>query len=270
VAFYLVAQRIDRRAIAYLVYTVLVPIGVFLVFTQKAFYIVSDPSVFLTFHAFVEIFTVFVGAAIAYVSFIGYRRDGSRTILLLGTAFLAQAALDTIHTLVYPGMLSLFLQPGSNEAIYAWLFARISGSLLLLLSAILPEKESPPNTRTRTILLAVAAVTFLSVVCIYAVKELIDVLPPMFIPGKGLTMLKIGLEDLVALALAITAFSYLRNYLNSANWTILMFTMGVTLFVFSEIGFMLYKSVYDIYNILGHVFKLTAFIAFLLGLLRAK
>ena len=269
-AFYPAARRIDRRAIAYLVCTVLVPIIVYFAYAQAAFYIVSDPNVFLVFHAFVEIFTVVVAAAIAYVSFMGYRGDGSRTILLLGTAFLAQAALDTIHSLAYPGMPNLFFQPGSNQAIYAWLFARISGAILLLLSAALPERETPPKMRTRILLLAVAAVAFLSITCAYAVKELVDVLPPMFIQGEGLTLLKIGLEDLVALTLAITGLSYLRNYMHTANKTILMFTIGVTLFIFSEIGFMLYKNVYDIYNITGHIFKLAAFTAFLIGLIRAR
>jgi len=218
----------------------------------------------------VEAFSVLVAATIAYVSFSGYRRAGSTTILLLGTAFLAQATLDTIHTLTYPGISNPFIQSGSNQAIYMWLSARISGSLLLLLSATLPEKEIGLKIRAKVLMVAIAAVTLLTTISTYAVKEFIDVLPPMFIPGKGLTMLKIGLEDFVAAALAGTALFYLRSYLKSANRTILMFTIGVAIFAFSEVGFMLYRDVYDIYNFLGHVFKLVAFLAFLSGLLLAK
>lgn len=83
-------------------------------------------------------------------------------------------------------------------------------------------------------------------------------------------MLKVGLECFVGAMFAITAFSYLRSYLNFRNRTILLFTAGVTLSVFSEIGFMLYLNVYDIYNVLGHVWKLAAFCAFLSGLLLTK
>lgn len=249
---------------------VLIPIGVYLVFARDTFYFVFDPAFFLPFHSGVEIFTIFVAAAIAYVSFVGYMRDGGRTILLLGTAFLSQAALDAIHNLAYPGMPFLFIRTGTNEAIYLWLFARISGSLLLLMSSILPEKEARQEMRSKALILASVAVALLSIASAYTVNSFVEVLPAMFIPGKGLTMLKIGLEYLVSLALGITALLYLRMYLDSVNKTILMFTIGVVLLAFSEIGFTLYRHAYDVYNSLGHVFKLVAFIAFLAGLLKAR
>lgn len=119
-------------------------------------------------------------------------------------------------------------------------------------------------------MLALIAVVLLSIASIYTVNRLLDVLPPMFIPGKGLTALKIGLEYLLTLAFAITALLHLKHYLDSANRTILTFTIGLTLLAFSEIGFTLYSHAYDTYNFLGHIFKLAAFVAFLLGLLIAR
>jgi len=255
---------------AYLLSALLVSASVYLIFVQESLYVVFDSSVYLPFHAAVEIFTILVAVAVAYVSLKGYRRDGSRTILLLGSAFLVQAALDTIHNMAYPGMPLLLVRSGTNEAIYLWLFARISGSFLLLASPVLPEKEMSPEARDKVLLYTLAAVALLSVGSVYTVNQLLDKLPLMFIPGKGLTMLKVGLEFLVTIVLGITGLLYLKSYLSSGNRTILMFTIGVSLFIFAEVGFMLYRHAYDIHNTLGHIFKLAAFIAFLLGLILAR
>lgn len=259
-----------RWAIPYLVFSALIPIAAYTVFAFKPLYTIVGQSEYLAFHTSVEIFSSIVGFAIAYVSYSGFSRTGSRTILILGTAFLVQAVIDPIHAFVFPGVTNPFIQSGTNQAIDLWLVARLSGAFLLLLSAALPETEVKKGRRTSILTLSCLCVILLATISTYAVRDFMNALPPMFIAGKGLTPLKIGLEDLVALGLFATALLYLKSFMRTGNRTLFMFTIGIVIFAFSEVGFMLYTNPYDIYNLLGHVFKLAAFIFFLIGLLIAK
>jgi len=70
---------------------------------------------------------------------------------------------------------------------------------------------------------------------------------------------KIYSEHLIIILFALSVLMFIREYNKTKNKMVLLLCVSLEITIFSETAFVLYFSVYDIYNYLGHVYKFIAF-----------
>ncbi|HCX64482.1 MAG TPA: hypothetical protein DHN33_04640 [Eubacteriaceae bacterium] len=100
---------------------------------------------------------------------------------------------------------------------------------------------------------AVLAVVFLFYISLFP-----QYFPTLFQENTGLTPVKHYLEYFI-IALMILAFLLIyRDYQKTRRKTQVLLLSAIIVSVFSELAFTSYASVYDIYNLIGHVYKLIA------------
>ena len=219
-------------------------------------YFVFTADVYLPIHYFAEIASVVVSFLVFAVYWNATKEIRNTRELLIGTAFLAVATIDAMHTLSFPGMPD-FVTPSSVEkGIYYWLAARIWSAIVLLASAFVAPQTGSPFLRRGPLLalnLAFIALVFVTVSFFAAY------LPRMFVAGHGLTPLKIALEYLVAALSVFGALLYTRAYRATGDQFYQLLSMALIVTTFSELSFTLYDAAYDIYNLLGHIYKVAAY-----------
>jgi len=218
-------------------------------------YHIFEFSTYLAIHNTLEFGSVVISFAVATVGWYGYRHTHNKQMLVIGFTFFTIGFFDFVHTLSFPGMPS-FITPGHAEkAIDFWMAARLFGSFSLFLAAFV-RPDSKKEWINPAVLVAASLLTFGAVLAI--VINFQEQLPHTFIPGKGVTPLKTALEYIViAFSLAAVIAYGRRRTLESQAIFFLQIALIVS--VFGELSFTLYRSEYDSYNLMGHLFKITAF-----------
>jgi sigma-B regulation protein RsbU (phosphoserine phosphatase) len=180
------------------------------------------------------------------------------------------AILDTFHTLSYQGMpYFLIANTDANRATTFWIIARLVGAVGITLGSLIRiNKRSKIN---RNVFLAISLLFSFSVLVV--VTYFPNVLPAMYVAGVGITPIKIILEYVVVGFLCFAGILYMRQYLKYKDDSDILFTIAIVISIFSELAFVSYDSVYDIYNYIGHVYKFIAFfivfrVAFILNIER--
>lgn len=225
---------------------------------HPAWQIVVEPTLFLFVHSVVELFAV-VAAMLVFAT--GYRailslREGA--VVLLGIAFLGVGLLDFLHTLSYVGMPDAISANSPHKSIFFWLAARLLAALALLVYAWMPATAEPSSSQKHWALVAVLALVG-TLAYIGLVRP--DAVPALFIPGKGLTPLKIGLEWLViAFNLATLAVLWQRR-VKLARECLAALAFAVALSAVSELFFTMLGVIdKDGANVLGHAYKVAAYL----------
>ncbi len=214
-----------------------------------------DKEHFLPIHTFLEFLSVLFGFAIFTLIFYAYHQNSRLRHLLLACAFLIGSFLDVLHTLSYEGMPDFFAPNNSSIPVTYWVFARFIMAVGFLLAIYTPPERTTRISRW----FALGLSMLLSLILFYAVTFRLEVLPAFFIEGQGLTPLKIFTEYIIiALQTIAIAFS-LREYKKTGDRTNLLFSTALVISIFSELCFTLYISVYDMYNLMGHIFKIIAY-----------
>ena len=219
-------------------------------------YFVFSADFYLPLHSLVEVASVVVSFSIFALYWNASRERRDAQAAFIGAGFLAVAILDSLHTLSFPGMPDFITPSSVDKGIWYFLSARLWAATVLLAAAMIP-----PGSRAwvlgrwplLTVNLAVAAAVFV------LVSFFPSWLPAMFVPGTGLTPLKIGLEYLVVIVSGLAAMLYFRSYQVSGNSFFQLLAAAMMLTAFSELFFTLYTTAYDIYNLLGHLYKVLAY-----------
>lgn len=225
-------------------------------------YFVVDVPTYLIFHNVMEFFSIIASFSIFTVSWFTYKQSRDDNVLFLGCMFLGVGLLDFIHTLSFPGEPAFFTANSTNKVVLFWLAARLLFAIAFFVSAFMPRVVSWFG-RWRHALLA--AVLLYSFAVFYVVIFHESTLPVMFILGSGLTPLKIYLEYTVIGLLILAYAAYLRIYLQRKEVAVLWYLIAITISIFSELAFTLFKSMYDTFNMLGHLYKFLAFCAIYAG-----
>ncbi|WP_286244365.1 MASE3 domain-containing protein [Methanobacterium ferruginis] len=93
-----------------------------------------------------------------------------------------------------------------------------------------------------------------------------EYLPRMFIEGSGLTLTKV-LSEYIIIGLFVASFIlYWRRFEKTGEKFIIFILAAIILCIFSELSFTLYLSAFDTYNMLGHIYKIIAFIMIYIGI----
>lgn len=208
-------------------------------------------------HTFLETFAIVVAMLLFGVVWHAYSRQHAGNMVILGCAFLAVGLLDFAHVLSYRGMPDFVTPSGPQKAINFWLVARMLAALALLVVALRPWKPLD-NSRTRHYLLA-ASVAFTALV-VWVSLFRPELWPDTFIEGKGLTAFKIGAEYAIIAVLAIAAWIFFLNARGKTDYDAVSFFSAAVISALSEFCFTRYGDVTDVFNLLGHLFKIAAYL----------
>jgi len=203
---------------------------------------------YLFFHVLVEFFTVGVAIFMFVIVWHTYDYSKNHFLMLLGVGYFWIGWLDGIHTLLYFGMPTALDQ--GNYTSQFWIATRSLEAFLLLVAPLFMERAI---NRQRVLALfgVIAAVT--------AWMIFMGIFPDTFIDGVGLTPFKVNTEYfiIVVLLAAMLHLRYRHQFIDSRIYQIMLVCICFT--IAAELAFTFYISMYDISNLLGHLFKLFSF-----------
>lgn len=184
------------------------------------------------------------------------RQSAKPHLMLLGCGFLAVSLVDFAHTLSYAGMPVWVTPSGAEKAISFWLAGRLIAALVLIGVAFQTPKRWSLAACWGAMLLALA----LSALIWWLGLWHADRLPRTFIPGQGLTTFKVACEYGLASLYALAAVLLYRKgrYLNDPD--LLWLAAAAWVQGLAEMFFTLYLDVTDLFNLLGHVYKMVAYL----------
>lgn len=215
-----------------------------------------SPNTFLVAHSIMEMFAIIVAVMIFFTAYGEHDFHRSARALLLSYAALASGMFDMLHMLSYIGMPDLYDANTANKSIMFWLLARSSIAAGLLIYILLPEARSVRLNKKRLgLILTIVGVVVIAAVLLRIMKDL----PPTFIPGTGLTMIKILLEWLLVFVFAGTALLlYLRRY-QIEDCDVHRLLLALLIMAVSELFFTMYVKVSNTANLTGHIYKVIAY-----------
>jgi PAS domain S-box-containing protein len=216
----------------------------------------STPAGYLPLHTVLEFSSMAISAMVFALAWNlrGQADNGHR--LVLGFGLLAVCLIDLAHTLSFPGMPVWVTDSGAEKAIDFWLSGRGVAALAMLAAALLPAQNWSRATSVAALLMSVGSAALVWWVVLFHA----DALPTTFVAGSGLTRFKIDLEYVLAAVYAAAAVvAYRRgrrerspewHWLAAAAWV-----QGL-----AEMFLTLYLDVTDTFNLLGHVYKVIAYL----------
>ncbi|KJR41301.1 PAS/PAC sensor signal transduction histidine kinase [Candidatus Magnetoovum chiemensis] len=208
-------------------------------------------NTYLLYHTTAEGFSIIISIAIFIIAWNSKQWIDNHYLLFLGIASLFVGLLDYTHAISYKGM-GVFTNDGAvNRAASLWIAARYTESISFLIAPLYLRKK----VKTNLFITIYAIITCLIILSILRW----NIFPLCYIDGKGLTMFKIISEYVISLILLI-AFIFLRKRSDEFDPKIYrLISCSIIATIFSELMFTLYKSPNDIFNLLGHLFKISSF-----------
>ncbi|MBF0552011.1 MAG: PAS domain S-box protein, partial [Deltaproteobacteria bacterium] len=219
-------------------------------------YTTLDAATYLILHNIIELFSVLVSLSIFGVGWYAFDQSKNHQALFLSTACLAIGLMDLMHTLSFPGMPNFITPSSTNKGILFWISARLTSAVAFFTSAYIYPESVKRGCSKFNLLTAALAVTGLVFVGVFYFP---GYLPAMFIEGSGLTPIKVCLEYLVVSLFALSFAAYWKRFTKTGDRVLIWYLAAFIVCIFSELAFTLYKSAYDTYNLLGHLYKLAAF-----------
>jgi signal transduction histidine kinase len=212
---------------------------------------------YLPIHIALEGVSIVVAMLVFAVAWNAYSSERPGNVIILACAMLAVGLIDFVHMLSFKGMPDLITPSGPEKAINFWLAARLLAALALLAAAVRPWTPlSSPRQRYALLSAALALTALAAWVGLFRQEAL----PHTFIEGKGLTPLKIAAEYLIVAVLIVPAAVFYRAARRGAAYNAAGLFAAAAVSILSELSFTLYKDVSDVFNLLGHVYKVVAYL----------
>lgn len=227
-------------------------------FEQNIYHIFST-KLYLTWHNIFEFSSCLISFCIFAITYYTYPWTGNKRSLFLGCVFLLVGAIDAFHAASYNGMPVFFTPSSAPKATMFWVIARLCFSLGLVISWFIPRKDLEKKI-SRWLLLGPTLV--LAVFTLIMVSYYSHLLPPMYIEGVGLTKTKIYLEYFFIFLQFIGIVMFFQQYTVYREKIYVLFVSALIISIVSGLAFTLYKSVYDTYNLVGHLYKMVSYYLF--------
>jgi PAS domain S-box-containing protein len=219
-------------------------------------YYVMDTASYLVFHNIAEWFSIMVSISIFGVGWFTFEQSKDRHALFLSSAFLAIGIIDLMHTLGYAGMPDFITPNSANKSTQFWISARFFSAAAFLASAYV-SSDSRSKWLSKTSLMA--AFLVVSGLVFSGIIFFPSYMPATFIDGVGLTPFKKIAEFLIIILLIIASVAYWKLFLRTGERLYIYYISAFIICIFSELVFAIYQSVFDTYNVLGHIYKVAAF-----------
>lgn len=211
---------------------------------------------YLVLHNLMEVAAICVATMIFAIGWNTSQHRHSGNVLILACIFLGVALLDFTHAMSFTGMPD-FITPSSEEkSIHFWLAARSLAAAGLLLVAF-RSWQSPARTNRYFMLSSVLLLTLLihEVLLFYP-----HIIPTTFVPGTGLTLFKVYYEYFLIAVYLLTALLFLRQLGKPRSFNASSMFAAAVILAMSEFFFTLYAEVTDLYNLVGHFYKIAAYV----------
>ena len=218
-----------------------------------------EQHIYLPLHTVLEIGAVAVAFLIFIVGWQSWLRTPPLPITLIGCGFFGVGLLDIAHLLSFQGMPVFVTASGPEKAINFWLAARFLAAAVLLLAACLSwQQQSPRWSRYLALGIVLVLVAAISAAGLWFQEQL----PASFEPGVGLTRFKVASEWGLVTLCGLTAVILWRRRTAIDDIDVSALILAVLITAQSELFFTMYGEVTDLYNLLGHVYKIAAYYYF--------
>jgi signal transduction histidine kinase len=232
-----------------------VPFGVVELFRSRLYVVASVPA-YLVFHNTVEFFSIMVSLSVFGVGWFTHDQSKDRHALFLACAFLGVGLMDFMHAMSFTGMPDFFTANAATKASQYWIAVRLFGAATLMASAfVLPGARG--RWFSKGVLLPAALVV--SGLVFTLVNYYPQYLPLTFDPAAGLTRFKVYSEYVIVALLLAAVAAYLARARRTGDPLVGYYTAAFVLLAYSELVFTTFRSMFDTFNALGHVYKVGAF-----------
>lgn len=208
-------------------------------------------------HSLLETIAIIISGLIFAVVWNSLSYKENCTMLLVGCGFLGVALFDFSHMISVEGMPDFITPSDGEKAINFWLSARLMAVMTLLVAVVTLGKEIKFGLN-RYALLSITILIVALVHWLFLYHS--NWIPRTFITGQGLTDFKKNSEYFI-IGLNVVAMWWLLIRMREPlrfNATALLGALAVT--GLSEVFFTLYSSLNDIFLVLGHVYKIVAYV----------
>lgn len=213
---------------------------------------IYDSSYYLISHTLFELFSIFVSYSIFFHGWLTFQHTRSSQRLNVSLIFFAVGSIDLLHTLAYKGM--PFFQSENTVAIATWLWisARIIESIGIGFFFIKTKDEELTDRKKNV---KIGLTLLLVLLLIYSILSYAQYFPVLVKDGIGVTNTKVTLEYIISIIHFLTLIVIFRQYVVDRNKNYLTVFIGITFILLGELVFTLYRNVYDVDNLLGHIYK---------------
>jgi diguanylate cyclase (GGDEF)-like protein len=211
---------------------------------------------FLPLHTTLEVAAIIVAMLGFGIAWNAYSQDRPGNIVLLGAVLFGTGLLDFGHTLSYAGMPELVTEASPQKAVAFWLPARLLVAVGLLAIAL---RSWQPLQKPHSRHWLIAGVLFYVALVYWFILARPEWVPTLFIPGQGLTELKVRLEYLLVGLYGAAALLFLRQSRQEVNFSAIDLFAAAAIAALSELFFTRYERVTDLVNATGHVYKIVSY-----------
>ncbi len=213
----------------------------------------------LWFHSLMEIVAISVSATIVVVAWNARGKGRDRSYAVLAAGFLAVAILDFGHERSFGGMPDFAGPSGVAKGIYFWFAARFGAALTLLAVALpLGDTGKAEEPGMRAVLLGLTGLLVAGTYGVILGNP--GVLPVVWRPITGLTEAKVAIEyGLIAIFLA-AGLLHLRAWRAEGSPERLGIAAACAVSALSELCFTHYSTVTDAFQLVGHLYKVIAYL----------
>lgn len=241
-----------------------VPIVAFIILSSARFltpflYRVYSHDQYLSLHTILEFITIFFAFSIFSMIWLlhdAINEDVGNFLLVVGIFLLAAGVIDLFHTLSYNGMPTFFTPSSTQKATFLWLWGR-----LVVGAAFLPAFYSwRLGDHRQTLIVTLLALSVVLILLSLLISTLwLDRLPLLVAEGKGVTQFKKNIEYLIIAIMTLNTFLLLKNWRHFSQSVLVNIANFFVMTIISEAAFTFYISIYDTYNLLGHIYKVIAY-----------
>ena len=206
----------------------------------------------LELHLVLELFAVVIATLVVTVSWhtLDRQLDHSANALLAG--FVVVIGCDLMHALTYEGMPPLLTESSTPQAIFFWLMGRSFEVLTLgAVAAGLAPRWPRAASLGIGLVVAVATIAFGSFA--------LDRFPVTFVPGEGVTPFKAGYEYVLVGLNGLLALVLWRRAKSEQSRQPALLALSCLFMGLGGFAFTAYVAPSDFQNVVGHVYKVTAY-----------
>jgi len=212
------------------------------------------------FHTLAELFAIGIAIMSFIIAWHTFKFSHNRVLLFLGCGYFWIGVIDLLHTLSFKNVVILSDTTG-GLTIQLWIIARYLESFLLLTAPIVLRHKIKPTP----LFICLGVISTLAITAAFT-----DQLPQMYIPGEGLTPVKITSEYIIILVLGLAIVGFIKKQSKIEASTKSLLLISIILTIFAELCFTLYSGLGELPIVFGHLFKLLSFWAIYFALIKSS
>ncbi|HET9654963.1 MAG TPA: MASE3 domain-containing protein [Kineosporiaceae bacterium] len=209
---------------------------------------------FLAFHNIAEFFSAMVSFSIFGVGWFTHDQSRDRRSLFLACAFLAIGLLVLMHALTYGGMPNFVTANTPTRASQYWISLRFLTAMSFLAGAFMsagtPRWISKWTTLPPAIIIPAALFVLINVFP--------RLVPATYVAGHGLTTFKVYAEYVIVALFVLAVLAHFVRGRRTRTAPSGRIVVAIVLSAYAEMVFTAYRSYFDTFNALGHLYYLAA------------